>query len=239
MEQSSGTDLCAGCRLFGATGQGGLIAALFMTAIGIFGGTFDPIHYGHLRTAFELQHMLELDEIRFIPCGIPPHRDTTVADSQTRLAMVQAAVAGQPGFIVDDRETRRDGPAYTVETLSDLRAEYPDRALSLIVGMDAFLGLPQWYEWRRLLPLAHLIVAHRPGWTAPASGPLGELLAEKQTLDSERIIEQRSGTIFVHAVTQLEISSSAVRELVAAGGDPRFLVPDEVRNLIEKSGCYC
>ena len=152
--------------------------------------------------------------------------------------MVQAAVAGQPGFIVDDRETRRVGPAYTVETLSDLRAEYPDRALCLIIGMDAFLGLPQWYECRKLLPLAHLIVAHRPGWTVPNTGPLGELLAEKRTRDCGHLIEQRSGTIFVHAVTQLEISSSAVRELVGGGGDPRFLVPDSVRNLIEKSGCY-
>lgn len=209
-----------------------------MSSIGIFGGTFDPIHYGHLRTAFELQQTLELDEIRFMPCGIPPHRDATVADSQTRMSMVQAAVAGQPGFIVDDRETRRVGPAYTVETLSDLRAEYPDRALCLIIGMDAFLGLPQWYEWRKLLPLAHLIVAHRPGWTVPDTGPLGELLAEKRTRDCGQLIEQRSGTIFVHAVTQLEISSSAVRELVGGGGDPRFLVPDSVRNLIEKSGCY-
>ena len=145
-----------------------------MNPMGIFGGTFDPIHYAHLRTAFELQQALRLKEIRFLPAGNPPHRDQPIADAKLRLEMVQLAVAGQPGFLVDDREVRKAGPSYSVETLAELRHEYPDRSLCLIVGMDAFLSLPKWHQWQELLQLAHLVVAHRPGWRAPGMGPRSE-----------------------------------------------------------------
>ena len=118
--------------------------------IGLFGGTFDPIHYGHLRTAFELWQALGLAEVRFMPTGSPPHRDQTHATAEHRLAMVRAAVAGQPAFVVDDREVRRSGVSYSVDTLTELRAEYPDRSLCLLLGMDAFLGLPNWHRWREL-----------------------------------------------------------------------------------------
>jgi nicotinate-nucleotide adenylyltransferase len=209
-----------------------------MNPIGVFGGTFDPIHYGHLRTAFELMQSLKLSEVRFMPCGIPPHRGHPVASSQIRLAMVQAATAGQPGFIVDDREMRREGPSYSVDTLFDLRAEYPHRSLCLIVGMDAFLSLPKWYQWREILQLAHVIVAHRPGWRAPDHGPLGELIVDRGTTRIDDLHDARAGGIFIHAVTQLEISSTAARSLVAAHGDPRFLMPDAVRDLILETGCY-
>lgn len=209
-----------------------------MNPIGVFGGTFDPIHYGHLRTGYELLRKLRLSEVRFLPCGTPPHRETPVADAQQRLAMVQMATAGQPGFIVDDRELHRQGPSYSVDSLVDLRAEYPDRSLCLIVGMDAFLSLPKWYQWRQVLELSHVVVAHRPGWRAPGMGPLGELLMDRGTGTIEDLHDARAGSIFIHAVTQLEISSSALRTLVAAGGDPRFLMPDGVRDVIDKSGCY-
>lgn len=209
-----------------------------MSPIGIFGGTFDPIHFGHLRTAFELMQALRLTEMRFMPAGNPPHRDETIADAELRLAMVRAAVEGQPGFTVDDREVRREGPSYSVDTLSGLRAEYPQRSLCLIVGMDAFLGLPKWRQWRELLELAHLVVAHRPGWRAPSMGPLGELLVDRGTGRINDLHEARAGCIYIHAVTQLEISSTELRKVIAAGRDPRYLVPDAVRAVIEQSGCY-
>ena len=117
-----------------------------MKPIGVFGGTFDPIHYGHLRTAFELMQALRLEEVRFMPCANPPHREAPVADANLRLAMVKTAVEAQKGFLVDDRELKRDGPSYSVDTLMDLRGQYPTRALCLIVGMDAFLSLPKWYQ---------------------------------------------------------------------------------------------
>jgi nicotinate-nucleotide adenylyltransferase len=209
-----------------------------MSPLGIFGGTFDPIHYGHLRTAFELLQVLRLAEVRFLPAGQPPHRDTPRCDARRRLAMVQAAVADQPGFAVDDRELRRDGPSYTVTTLRELRAEMPGRSLCLIIGMDAFLGLPEWHEWRAILDLAHLVVAHRPGWSAPRDGLLAELLAERGAADARELHTTPAGRIRVHAVTPLEISSTDLRDLIVAGRDPRYLVPDAVRALITDTGCY-
>lgn len=209
-----------------------------MGPIGIFGGTFDPIHYGHLRTAFELLNSLRLAEMRFIPCGIPPHREKPVADAATRLAMVKAATEGQPGFNVDDREMRRDGPSYSVDTLLSLRSEYPHRSLCLIIGMDAFLGLPSWRHWRELMQLANVVVAHRPGWKTPASGPLAELMMDSGTANLNDLHEYRAGRIYIHAVTQLEISSTALRDIVQGGRDPRYLMPEAVRNLIQETGCY-
>lgn len=209
-----------------------------MNPMGIFGGTFDPIHYGHLRTAFELQQALRLNEIRFLPAGNPPHRDQPIAAAQLRLEMVRAATAGHSGFVVDDREVSKVGPCYSVETLAELRHEYPDRSICLIVGMDAFLSLPKWYQWRELLQLAHLVVAHRPGWRAPGMGPLGELLVDRGTGRVGDLHEARSGCIYIHAVTQLEISSTDVRQQVAMRRDPRFLMPDAVRKLILDANCY-
>ena len=209
-----------------------------MDPIGVFGGTFDPVHYGHLRTAFEMLRSLRLSEVRFLPAGIPPHREMPDASGAARLELVRAATAGQPGFIVDDRELHRDGPSYSVDTLIDLRAAFPHRSLCLMVGMDAFLGLPKWYQWRQILQLAHVVVAHRPGWRAPDMGPLGELLVDRGTGTVEDLHEARAGRIYIHAVTQLEISSSAIREMIRRGGDPRFLTPDAVRDLIMDSRLY-
>ena len=206
--------------------------------IGLFGGTFDPIHYGHLRTAFELWQMLRLAEVRFLPTGNPPHREQPLASPELRLRMVRAAVSGQPGFTVDDREMRRTGVAYSVDTLAELRAEYPDRSLCLLLGMDAFLGLPHWHRWRELLGLAHIVVAHRPGWKAPTMGPLGEVMVDHGTGAIRDLHEKTAGCIYVHVVTQLEIASTELRQLIVSGRDPRYLVPDEVRQMLLETRCY-
>lgn len=209
-----------------------------MSSMGVFGGTFDPVHYGHLRTAFEMLQALRFDEVRFMPCGNPPHRGHTYADAELRLEMVRVATEGQPGFVVDDRELHRDGPSYSVDTLAALRSDFPLRPLALIIGMDAFLGLPKWYHWREILQLSHIVVAHRPGWRAPDIGPLGELLADRGTHRIGDLHQAKSGHIYIHDVTQLEISSTEIRHLVAAGRDPRFLMPDAVREVIMRSACY-
>ncbi len=209
-----------------------------MKLIGVFGGTFDPIHYGHLRSAFEMLQVLRFDEIRFMPCGDPPHRTETFANAEHRLEMVRVAVEGQAGFVVDDRELRRGGPSYSIDTLLSLREDFPRRSLGLIVGMDAFLDLPSWHRWREILDIAHIIVAHRPGWRAPDMGPLGKMLTGSGTHRIDDLHEQTHGRIHIHAVTQLEISSTEIRELVAAGRDPRFLMPDAVRDVIAATQCY-
>jgi nicotinate-nucleotide adenylyltransferase len=206
--------------------------------MGIFGGTFDPIHYGHLRSAFEMLQALRFDEVRFIPCGDPPHRGTTFADAELRFRMVDAAIAGQDGFVSDDRELRREGLSYSIDTLISLREEFPERSLGLIVGMDAFLGLPHWHRWDEILNFAHIVVAHRPGWKAPDIGPLGDLITEHGTHRVDDLHEATDGRIHIHAVTQLEIASTEIRDLVAAGRDPRFLMPDAVRDVIEETGIY-
>jgi nicotinate-nucleotide adenylyltransferase len=125
-----------------------------------------------------------------------------------------------------------------VDTLTELRGEYPQRSLCLLLGMDAFLGLPNWHRWRELLQLAHIVVAHRPGWRAPTTGPLGEVMVDYGTGSIRVLHEEPAGRVYVRAVTQLEISSTELRALIVAGRDPRYLVPDSVRQFILETRCY-
>ncbi len=207
-------------------------------SMGILGGTFDPVHLGHLRSAYELMVTLSLDEVRFIPCGVPPHREPPVAPATIRKAMVEAAIEPCSQFRIDNREFETDGPSYTVTTLSSLRNEFPSIPLCLFLGMDAFENLPGWHRWQELIDLVHIVVAHRPGWSVPQEGALAELLADRLTDQAGELHEEPAGRLFIHGVTQLEISSTAIRTLVTDGGDPRFLVPRGVQTIIENSGCY-
>lgn len=209
-----------------------------MTRIGIFGGSFDPIHYGHLRPALELLHALSLDHIRFIPAGQPPHRGAPRASAELRLAMVKAAVADEPRFQVDERELLRATPSYTLDTLAELRREFPGAVLVLIVGMDAFLGFPSWHRWREIFDLSHVAVAHRPGWVLQSEGALAEVLQVRLSMNAGEALSTPAGRVLMLPVTQLEISSTRVRELAAAGGDIRYLLPEAVRALIQNSNCY-
>ncbi len=209
-----------------------------MRPVGIFGGTFDPIHYGHLRTALELKALLGLDRVHIVPCANPPHRSAPMSGGPLRLRMVAAAVRGEQGFVADARELERDGVSYTIDTLASFRAELPDRSLCLLLGMDAFLGLPQWHRWRELTDVAHIVVAHRPGWNAPTAGTLGELLRERQAPSAAALAARPAGYVHVQPVTQLEISSTDLRDSLRAGRDPKFLVPDSVREIIIETECY-
>ncbi|MEZ5565567.1 MAG: nicotinate-nucleotide adenylyltransferase [Gammaproteobacteria bacterium] len=203
-----------------------------------WGGTFDPVHFGHLRTAQELLYGLALAEIRFVPCWLPPHRPAPVAPESLRLRMLEAAVDGVPGLKVDDRELNRAGPSYMVDTLISLRADLGSQPLCLILGFDAFLGLPTWHRWHEIPDLAHLVVARRPGFTTTADGELGDLLRARVSQDSTDLHKVSAGRIVIRDVTRLEISASAIRSQVAVGGDPRFLLPDAVRDLIIENRIY-
>jgi len=209
--------------------------------IGILGGTFDPIHYGHLRPALEIYEALGLDEVRFIPSAEPPHRDRPQASALQRLMLVRAAIQGQPGFVLDDRELHRSGPSYMVDTLHSLREELGAQTpLGLILGLDAFLGLEGWYRWQSLFDYAHLIVTHRPGWSLRDLHPDSILAGEIKPRYGEpaQLARQPAGRIHFQAVTQLDISASGIRQELAAGRDIRYLLPDTVYELIKTQHIY-
>ena len=208
--------------------------------IGIYGGTFDPIHYGHLRPALDVYQTLPFSEIRFVPCGQPPHRDAPLTDAAHRLAMLRIALASQPNFKVDDRELHRKGPSYMVDTLKELRTEYGKRPLCLIIGFDAFLGLESWHQWQAIPELAHLVVTHRPGWRQSEIGarPVLKKLVDDRQTSGESLAQHPGGGIVFVPVTQLDISSTRIRELVAAGKDAHYLLPDNVYELIKQENLY-
>lgn len=211
-----------------------------MQPIGVLGGTFDPIHFGHLRSALELLEALGLAEVRLIPCGHPPHRAPPRAPASARLAMLELAVAGQPGLRVDSRELERPGPSYMVDTLASLREEQGSVPLCLILGSDAFLGLPGWHRWQELVRLAHLVVMHRPGWELDdhLAAPLAQLVETRRVHAAAALAAQPAGSILLVPVTPLDISATAIRHLIAAGRSPRYLLPDAVWEHIRAHGLY-
>lgn len=206
--------------------------------IGVLGGTFDPIHYGHLRTALELRERLDLDHVRFIPCNDPPTDKQPLLDAAMRLRVVEAAIASEADFIADSREIDRGGVSYTADTLRSLRDDFGGVPLALIMGMDAFLSLPRWRDWQSFVENAHIVVAHRPGWSVPREGQLGELIRERAVSSPSELHSQRCGRVFVAEVTQLEISSTALRTSISEGVDPKYLVPPAVRSIVLELECY-
>jgi len=207
--------------------------------IGILGGTFDPIHYGHLRTALDVQQALGLEQVRFIPLRDPPHRGQPRLAGGERLALLRAAVRGQPGFVADDRELHREGPSYTLDTLRSLREELgPSTPLCLLLGQDAFLGLPEWHRPREILGLAHLVVMRRPDAPPPQRPELDRLVAGREADDPARLRQAPGGLLRWVRVTQLGISATAIRGMLARGLSPRFLLPDAVLERIWERGLY-
>ena len=200
--------------------------------IGILGGSFDPIHYGHLRTALDVQQALDLDEIRLIPLRDPPHRGALDADPETRLAMVRAAVADEPCLRADDRELKRSGKSYTLDTLLSLRTETGAQPLCLLMGTDAFRGFPSWYRPEEILQQAHLVVMHRPGETPP------EIFTKHRADSQEALTSDPAGRILFLPVTQLDISATRIRSMLRAGLSPRYLLPEGVLSIIRQQGLY-
>lgn len=206
--------------------------------VGILGGTFDPIHFGHLRSAVEVREYLKLDELRLVPNATPPHRDRPGATAQQRLEMVCLATEFDDQLLVDDCELKRERPSYTVETLEALRAELGSEAsLFLIVGWDAFCGLPGWYRWTSLLELASLVVLQRPEHDQELPEVLKDLLAARSVGDASAM-NATHGEILCLAQTPLAISATHIRSLIGEGRSPRFLLPDSVLGYIETQGLY-
>ncbi len=206
--------------------------------IGVFGGTFDPVHLGHLRVAWECAEILELERVHMIPAATPPHRHPPQADDLTRAAMLRAALVGQERLILDERELVRGGISYTVDTLEDLRGELDGHPLCLILGSDAFLALDQWHRWQALPELAHLIIAHRPGYPHGRLRERHPALKARWSDDPTALHQHPAGLVHAVEVTQLDISASRIRALVAAGREPRYLIPESVWNIIQLRGLY-
>ncbi len=211
--------------------------------VGIFGGTFDPVHYGHLRLAEEMLELANLRQIRFIPTGTPPHRDAPQVSAQHRSAMVQLAIADQPAFMLDEREVNRTTPCYTVDTLRELRADLGiTQPLCLLMGGDAFLQLHTWHEWEQLFELAHIVVGYRPGFTIDerihsATAELQQHY-QQRLCTAEDLSRQPSGGIAELAIPKLEISATDIRRRVAKNRTIRYLLPNAVANYIHQHHLY-
>ncbi len=205
--------------------------------IGLLGGTFDPIHYGHLRPAQEIAHTLGLAEVRLIPARQPPHRPAPHASAQHRLQMAQLASQEFPGFSVDDRELRREGPSYTVDTLESLRAELGTRPLCWLMGADAFRGIETWREWERLPELAHLVVMQRPGaeLNVAALPDWARLRVTTAPDDLNRLV---AGRILFQAVTPQDISATRVRAAIANHEPVQACLPAPVWKFIKTHHIY-
>lgn len=193
--------------------------------IGVFGGTFDPVHIGHLRLATEVAETLGLSRVHLVPAAIPPHRAEPLLDPATRLDLVARSIADEPRFVLDDREHRRAGPSYSADTLAEFAAEFAGERLVLMMGMDAFNGLPGWHEVERILGLAHIAVATRPG--SQAEGVAAEWLTERRA-DPSALADAPVGRIVPVGITRLDISATTLRGFIDQGRSLRYLVPEPV-----------
>ncbi|MBF7143992.1 MULTISPECIES: nicotinate-nucleotide adenylyltransferase [Pseudomonas] len=213
-------------------------AAAHAQRIGLLGGTFDPVHIGHLRSALEVADILALDELRLVPNARPPHRGEPQVSPTQRLAMVEQAVQDIAPLCVDGRELLRERPSYTIETLEAVRDELAtDDQLFLLLGWDAFCGLPGWHRWNELLAHCHIIVLQRPDADSEPPDALRNLLAAR-AVGSPAGLHGPSGSIAFVWQTPLAVSATQIRQLLASGKSVRYLVPDAVLAYIEAHGLY-
>ena len=214
-------------------------AAAAALPVGVFGGTFNPVHYGHLRSALELVERLGLEQLRLMPCAVPPHRELPTCSAEHRCAMVELAVAGEPRLLCDARELHRTGKSFSIDSLIELRAELGEqRSLCLVMGCDALLGITGWHRWRELLDWAHIVVIARPGWELPAAGEVAEWLSSHCLSAASALRQRPAGGILVEELRPLQISSTEIRQMIAAGHSPRYLLPEPVLGYIHRHKLY-
>lgn len=205
----------------------------------IFGGTFDPVHLGHLRTALELAEWLGVDAIDLVPSRDPVHKTGTAASAQHRIAMLQDSVAAEPRLRVNPIEINSPRESYSIYTLEQLRSDIgPQRPLLMVMGMDAFLGLPSWHQWQRLLELASILVVSRPGYHPEFPADLQAIASAARVGSAEQLLAQPCGRVLFYELTPLGISATQIRELIAGGRSPRYLLPDSVWHYIQEHKLY-
>lgn len=206
--------------------------------IGILGGTFDPVHNGHVQIALDVHHALGSQETKLIPCHIPPHRDMPVVSAEQRLTMLELVAGDHPELSVDKRELEREGPSWMVDTLSSLRNELGELPMYLVLGADAFNQIDSWHEWQKLISLAHIVIADRPDCELVKSGLVAEFLNQHLTDNKQDLLQRAAGYIYRCPVTQMDVSSTKVRETIHACGDVNQLLPEKVWAYIQKQAIY-
>ncbi|PAV26008.1 nicotinic acid mononucleotide adenylyltransferase [Tamilnaduibacter salinus] len=205
----------------------------------IVGGTFDPIHHGHLRMAIELRERLGLADVSLVPCHLPPHRGEPGASADQRLAMLNAAIRDEPGLTVDRRELARNRASYTVDTLASIRSEIgDDEPLAMVTGTDSFAAIDRWHQWSRLLELAHIIVVERPGHDIPAGSVADRLLADHRSVGADFLQRTPSGGVWSVSLPPLSISATDIRLALREGRSARYWLPDDVLALIQDQRLY-
>lgn len=207
--------------------------------VGVFGGTFNPVHYGHLRSALELVECLGLEQLRLMPSAQPPHREVPACSAEHRAAMVALAVEGEPRLACDVRELQRPGESYTIESLIELRGELSaEVGLCMVLGCDAVLDITQWHRWQELLEWAHIVVIARPGWTLPDTGAVAQWLSAHRVDDAQALRQKTAGCITIKELRPLAISATEIRDLLAAGRSVRYLLPQSVLDYIHEHTLY-
>lgn len=205
-----------------------------MKFIGINGGTFNPVHYGHLRPALEVMQLLGLEQVRFVPCYQPVHRSLPNVSAEHRSAMIELAIKDQPKFVLDTIEMDKGGASYMVETLALLKAKFREESLVLMMGTDVFAKFHSWHNWPKILELANIVIMHRPGEPVPQSGESGAIYQQRKA----QVFSEAAGQIRDLDVTQLDISSTIVRQHLEQGLSAQYLLPPCVIKYIEEQGLY-
>ncbi|MBB3189359.1 nicotinate-nucleotide adenylyltransferase [Halomonas cerina] len=208
--------------------------------VAMLGGTFDPVHLGHLRSAVELREGLGLDRVHMIPAALPPLRDTPQVPPEERLTLLRLGIGDTPGLVADPRELARDGPSYSVDTLATLRHEIGAQGrLVMALGHDAFLRLADWHAPERLFELAHVVVIDRPGHAASPSAPLRRLLADREVASAEALMAHPAGGLLrLSLPTRMAVSATQVRRRLAEGRSVRYLLPEAVESRLLSRGLY-
>ena len=208
------------------------------TAIGFLGGTFDPIHFGHLRPALEIQQALNLQSLYLMPNYIAPHKEKSLANTQQRIDMVKLAIQETPELQLNTQELLRSTPSYTIDTLKLLRQQYPETPICFIMGMDSLINFDSWYQYQEILDYCHIVVSHRPGWDPTFNEVVSALLTKHQIQNPALLHSALAGHIYFQSTSQLAISSSHIRDLLAEKRSINFLTPQSVCTYIKEQHCY-
>ena len=209
--------------------------------IGIFGGSFDPIHFGHIKSALALLENFEFTQIRFMPCQLSPLKGNVFANAQHRWQMLSLVCSSQAKLLVDDRELKRQEPSYTIDSVIELREEFGgSQSLVLIVGVDAYLAFCKWHRYEEILSYCHVILLHRPGYSLSESGSEceKEYYELNKTEDSKLLAMQSHGKIYMSELEKLDISSTLIREMIAQGKQPKYMLPGNVWNYVRRNELY-